>query len=503
MNQPSPRFRPTDNWVRALFPAALIFVAACMDRNYQTDLWHHLARGKTIAEEGRILNEDRFTFTVHGQELVDVNWGWQVAFYRLYQWGGLTLVQVVNALILACTIGLLTYLCHRHSGSWQCASLAGVFTVMGIWQLLLIRPQTLSFLLFVAMFLVLEEGRRRRWMLAFPPFIMVLWVNVHGGFPIGLVLFGSFFLAELIEVGCRKWSVTLPEGQSSARVMPVLVSGLLLGVSVLATLVNPYGLGVYEYVARTSNRAYSRRIDEWMPAGFEGLIGKMWVASLICLVVLMVWSPRRFRVREFCWLFCFLPFACKSVRMLAWWFIILAPILAAHLASILPSRRSEEIPAERRYSPALVFGLLVVVMGLSLPWFERINPFLRDPARTHRLESDLGLAEAHLRSEERRGRVFTRFAWAEHLGWELSPHFHMFMDGRIEIIPDNIWDEYTAVTRGRADWEEILQSHAIDLLVLDAGAYHSQLLPFVQRSNHWELAFSSGPVQVFRRVPTY
>jgi hypothetical protein len=474
-----------------------------MDRNYQTDLWHHLARGKAIAEEGRLVNDDRFTFTVHGQELVDVNWGWQVAFYGLYQWGGLALVQVANAAILALAIGLLTYLCHRRSMSWQCASLAGVFAVLGIWQLLLIRPQTLSFLLFVTMFLVLEEARRRRWMLAFPSLIMILWVNVHGGFPIGLVLFGSFFLAELIEFGCRKWQVTLPEGDSGVSVMTLLISGTTLTVSVLATLVNPYGLGVYEYVARTSNRAYDRRIDEWMPAGFDGLVGKMWVMSLIGLVVLLVWSPRRFRVREFCWLFCFLPFACKSVRMLAWWFFILAPILAAHLASLVPPRRKQEGQPERGYSPALLLALLVMIMGVSLPWFERVNPFLRDPARSHRLESDLDLVEEHLRSEENRGRVFTRFAWAEHLGWGLSPHFHVFMDGRIEIIPDRIWDEYTAVTRGRADWEEILQAHEIDLLVLDAGAYHSQLLPFVQQSRHWERTFTSGPAQVFRRASTY
>jgi hypothetical protein len=340
-------------------------------------------------------------------------------------------------------------------------------------------------------------------MLAFPSLIMILWVNVHGGFPIGLVLFGSFFLAELIEFGCRKWQVTLPEGDSGVSVMTLLISGTTLTVSVLATLVNPYGLGVYEYVARTSNRAYDRRIDEWMPAGFDGLVGKMWVMSLIGLVVLLVWSPRRFRVREFCWLFCFLPFACKSVRMLAWWFFILAPILAAHLASLVPPRRKQEGQPERGYSPALLLALLVMIMGVSLPWFERVNPFLRDPARSHRLESDLDLVEEHLRSEENRGRVFTRFAWAEHLGWGLSPHFHVFMDGRIEIIPDRIWDEYTAVTRGRADWEEILQAHEIDLLVLDAGAYHSQLLPFVQQSRHWERTFTSGPAQVFRRVSTY
>src|SRR5262249_40833071 len=108
---------PTDRWVRLLLPAALIFFAAASDRNYQTDLWHHLARGRAIAEEGRLLDEDRFTCTVAGQPLRDVNWGWQVLFFELYEWGGLPLVQTANAALLAGTMLALSMLSWRRSGS--------------------------------------------------------------------------------------------------------------------------------------------------------------------------------------------------------------------------------------------------------------------------------------------------------------------------------------------------------------------------------------------------
>ena len=40
------------DWPRLLLAPALIFVATAIDRNYQTDLWHHLARGRLIAAEG-------------------------------------------------------------------------------------------------------------------------------------------------------------------------------------------------------------------------------------------------------------------------------------------------------------------------------------------------------------------------------------------------------------------------------------------------------------------
>ena len=139
---------PSDSWVRALFAPELVFIACCIGRNYQTDLWHHLARGKVIVEEGKILDEDRFTYTIPDRPFQDVNWLTQVAFYRLYQLGGLELLQVVNAALLAVVMALLIALCRKSSGSMLIAAGMGIFTFLGLWQLFLIRPQTISFVLF-------------------------------------------------------------------------------------------------------------------------------------------------------------------------------------------------------------------------------------------------------------------------------------------------------------------------------------------------------------------
>jgi hypothetical protein len=197
---------PTDRWMRALLAPALVFIATAIDRNYQTDLWHHLARGRAIVTEGRLLNKDRFTYTVSGQPFQDVNWGWQVLSYQLYTLGGLPLVQVANSTILALMMAVLVALAWRRSGSLVAASAVGIFAFFGLWQLLIIRPQTLSLFLFVILYGVLEGAARRRWLLLLPPLLMALWVNVHGGFPIGLLLIGCYALAAVSEwrAGSRK-----------------------------------------------------------------------------------------------------------------------------------------------------------------------------------------------------------------------------------------------------------------------------------------------------------
>jgi hypothetical protein len=488
---------PTDRWTRLLLVPALVFIATAVDRNYQTDLWHHLARGRAIVSEGRLLNEDRFTYTVHGQPLQDVNWGWQVLFYRLHALGGLPLVQTVNSGVLAGMMALLVVLAWRRSGSLSAACAVGIVAFFGLWQLLIIRPQTLSLLLFVLLYGLLEAALGRRWLLLLPPLVMVLWVNVHGGFPIGLVLIGCYVAATGIE-HFLDHTPTSPERPRRVKASWPWLSCLLF--SVLATFANPYGWHVYEYVGLTSHRASGRHIDEWLPPSFDQLTGKVWALSLLLLVLGLVFSRRRLAWRELCLLCCFLPLACGSVRMVAWWLLVLAPILAALLVEAWP-RLLQFDAADSRPSlgNALACSCLVGVMLLSSPWLEAWNPILARPGRAHRTETDLQALADHLRAEGHAGRIFTRFAWAEYLGWNLTPHYTVFMDGRIEIIPDEVWLQYAAVTHGRADWEGILAQYGVDCLVLDRSGYHHDLLPLVQRSPAWRQVDQQGDAVVFVR----
>src|SRR5207249_4306860 len=127
-----------------------------------------------------------------------------VGYYHLYTWGGLPLIQFVNAALLAGSMGLLVWLCRRTSGSLGTAAALGVFTFFGLWQVLTIRPQTFSLLLFVLLYTVLDAAERRRWLLCLPPLLLAVWANLHGAFPVGFLLIGCFLLARVGEcVGTR------------------------------------------------------------------------------------------------------------------------------------------------------------------------------------------------------------------------------------------------------------------------------------------------------------
>ena len=270
----------------------------------------------------------------------------------------------------------------------------------------------------------------------------------------------------------------------------------------LATLLNPYTWKVYQYVGLTSTAAAARNINEWVPPGLNHLVSKFWVVSLLGLILLWALPGRRPPAREVCLILCFLPLACGSVRMIAWWLFILAPIAAAGLATHLPAHFVAG-PDEKRpnVGAGLFVGLYLIVSVLALPWLENYNPVLVGFQRTHHPESDLQAAADALRARLPSGRIFSRFEWGEYLGWALTPDFTVFMDGRIEIYPDPVWDEYLAISRGRADWQQILDRYEVNCLVLDPGkGYHAFLLGLVEDSPIWgKPIFQSDSQVVFVR----
>lgn len=484
----------TSAWLRASLAPALVFIATATNPNYLADFWHHLARGRAIVTEERLLDTDRFTYTVPGQAFQDGNWLTQVLYYHLYTCGGLPLIQLLNAAVLAATMGLLVWHCRRTSGSLGLAAALGVFTFFGLWQVLTIRPQTFSLLLFVLLYALLDLAERSRWLLLAPPAVLALWANLHGAFPLGFLLIGCFLVA-------RAWEGWWTQGRAGLRDRQLLALATCLLASVLATWINPYGWQIYHYVTTTSGAAAGRRIDEWVPPSLHLLLGKVWIASLLLVVVAFALPRRRPTVRDVCLVLCFLPLSCSSARLVVWWLLVTAPLVAVSLAANWPSSRVREAPEQPSFLATACFGVLVLLVALSLPGLAAYNPLLA-PARraAPQTQNDLETVAAFLPARATPGRIFCRFEWGEYLSWALTPRYTVFMDGRIEIYPDEIWAHYTALTCGQADWAALLDRYQVDYLLLDAP-YHvaTGLLPQVERSPTWQRLFQVGEAVLFVR----
>ena len=191
------------------------------------DLGFHLATARWMLEHGWVPATDPFTYTVSDHAYIDLQWLFQMVVYCGYSVGGPMAIAVGTTVLTLAFAGLLVLRAWRREGFVPASSgLLLVLLFLGtFWEP---RPHVFSWLLGSLLLLVLEEHGRgnRRWLAAMP-IIMVVWVNCHSLFVLGLVILGVHVAASVVA--------DIRKGRSVDR---RLVMWALVAVG--ACLINPY-----------------------------------------------------------------------------------------------------------------------------------------------------------------------------------------------------------------------------------------------------------------------
>ncbi len=94
---------------------------------------------------------------------------------------------------------------------------------------------------------------------------MVVWVNCHGSFVIGLLLVGLWLVDESLASSGDS-ACTKRERPFTRRLIAATAA---LATASLACLLNPGGPGILSYVTDlTSNAAVQGLVPEWAPPSF-------------------------------------------------------------------------------------------------------------------------------------------------------------------------------------------------------------------------------------------
>ena len=156
------------------------------------DVWWHLRTGQLILQNHAVFYTDPYSFTKFGQPWVNHEWLSDVLIFIVYRAAGWAGLIVVFAAIISAA-----FMCvfQRCSGP---PYLAAAVTVLGAiasapsWG---VRPQTFS-LFFASLFLlILERSSAHENLLWYTLPITLIWVNLHGGYAIGIAFMCLFILA--------------------------------------------------------------------------------------------------------------------------------------------------------------------------------------------------------------------------------------------------------------------------------------------------------------------
>ena len=162
------------------------------------DTGWHIRNGEFILATRSVPQTDSFSYTKAGQPWYAWEWLYDVVIGAIHHVAGLNGVVLFTALVIAGTFALLFRFVLRRSGSFAAALSLTLLAAAAAQIHMLARPHVLSWLftlLWVEALYRFEEGKRSA-LLWLPP-LMLLWVNVHGGFILGLVLLVLFGCAQL------------------------------------------------------------------------------------------------------------------------------------------------------------------------------------------------------------------------------------------------------------------------------------------------------------------
>jgi hypothetical protein len=428
------------------------------------DIWWHLATGKHILETGELPRRDIFTYTRQGHPWIAHEWAWEIAMYTLYRaWGfaGLLALKVTVAVAAA---ALLAWLCFRRGAREIPVLMVAIVAVFAAAPLFNVRPQVSGILLLTIMLCLIELARSAsaRWLLL-SPLVMVVWVNVHGGFIFGpAVLF--LFLLSLIPEWYRQ------RRQRLALEPAPLIVVASLALALAACLVNPNGLAgatyPLEYVV--GEHAWHKAvITEYSSPDFSMPIF-LYLEMLILLVVLcFALSRRQARLLDVVLVLAFLHITLKWERNTALFAFVAAPVAAEHLSGLLEDsgilRRDRA--SRRRAEPQLLYWLIILALlgGAIASAPAALRKVETTFAQDFPVEAVQVAQRAHLQ-----GNMFNTYRWGGYLIWKLWPEHRVFIDGRADVMGRELMNDFRCAHKLEPGWREVLDKHDVQWVIISA-----------------------------------
>ncbi|MBN1263448.1 MAG: hypothetical protein JW991_03780 [Candidatus Pacebacteria bacterium] len=413
------------------------------------DLGWHLKTGEWIWQNRRLPEKDLFSYTMPDYSWRLHSWSGTLIFYLINQQWGYQGMLLFSSLVLALAFWLAAGP-KKIVLSWfplSLASLAGLSFVAP-------RPRVIGILLAAVVFGCLRiSWSKPAWLLLVPP-VFGIWANLHGGFPLGLVIFFWAIISQLILFFKQK-----------KKLSPFLGwLGLAFLFSVGATLINPYGFGFYQEVfgEMAGGQKVHLRIGEWLP--YSQFDPAMIVFTSLFLV-LAFFLKKSLSFWEKTVSFGLLLATLFSARFLIYYLLFALPLLVRLIKDFLKLVSSHER-----------FQLLV----LKKSWFLGGIVTLFLVSLTGRLISFGGLSEkrfypqgavAFLGQEKISGNLFSIYNWGGYLIWKF-PGKRVFVDGRMLIWQEDgysAFEQELRLKRGEEDFQAVFEKYQISHALLAVG----------------------------------
>lgn len=436
-----------------------------------TDLGWHLAAGDLIRDRGNIPFQDPWSFTHGDRQWYNLSWLWDVIASALFQYAkfsGLILFVVACGAVI---VGYLTSLCLS-SGASAIAVCISVLSACLLYPAFASAPNiylaaspNISTMLFCVIFYAECLKRTRCFLL---PVIMVLWVNLHGGFLLGFLIVGIFCGVALLR---RDWT--------NFKIYGFAGLGCLIAI-----FINPLGWHIYDGVTATLGHFVQAYITEWW-SYFQNVTVPGSIPGIIYILIFIAFELRyrnSFPIppesRLLSWLFLFLGL--YQFRYMSFFFIFSTVPLALHIDRLLP-KQLNNLKVQRSLLAAGIIGACALPLT-----FMQIEPALGLPEMFS--ERDALYLQAHFSH----ARLLNHWNVGGILIFRTRGSVPVFVDGRAATAyPDALLRDYFKLAEREINetaWDAVLEKYQIDTVLWPKA--HEELRRFLVDKRGWKEAYA-------------
>ncbi len=449
------------HWIILLI--ILFYIAGFIFRAEVTldpDFGWHLQFGRMITKTHTIPRDDLYSYSMPSYHFIDHEWGTDSMIAGIYDKFGITALNGIFALL---GVGTLYFLSRGIDVRW-----AGVplFLVGGtILEFIGIRPQIITWtLLALLMGILWQKKVWQKWRFAIP-ILFLFWANIHGGFAIGIVILGWFVIVEAI---------------SNRRIDAK--DGLVLLLSVVATLCNPYGYHLWVEVAKSATDSNLRwSIQEWYPAVyFTNLAFWLYVVISFFLVIRYrrKFSPAALGI--YALLFVSGMSSMRNIPI----FVVVSFYPTLQGIQYLYAEAGDYLYGKERFVRGYI-GFFLICLFLYLP---QLGAFVYGTIRYGDGQNSYPRgAASYLSQHLPPGNIFASYDWGGFLIWQL-PEKKEFIDGRMpswrnqSAFPSEstyAFGDYQKILQGTIQFASVSKKYDIDTVLVstsDTKVQHLKIL---------------------------
>ena len=485
-----------------------LFLSLAVHQIVNFDIWWHLKTGRYILENLAVPRSDIYTFTYSGSRWIDLHWLFQVAVYSLYSLFGPGGLIIFQALILGSAFLFIS----NASPERPPLALSGLFIMCALFvceERFLVRPEIFT-LLFAAVYIYSLERRSRR-LIPLIPLFQIIWVNTSGLFIIGPAILYLHLIGETARVFfCR--------GRREGGMENLKIVAAVALISTVVCIINPFGTDGLVFPLKLFSRIggacniHSVTIGEFQPplkmGPAAGPFSRAAVAArcflsghvtnsvfffkilIVISMLSIVFNIRKLKISSLLIYSAFLYLALSARRNMALFSFAAIPFSIENIASFWHNLRGG------RKLKTAVHGAAAAIILLTVSWEVPAiisgRYYMRDNL-TKRF--GLGLspmmcplkAAGFVKDASVGGHLFNDLASGGLLIWNLYPRRKIFIDGRLEVMPDDFYRMYLDIIKRPEDnFADTAARYDIQMVILNHRAVGARLPNYLYDSPLWE-----------------